>query len=844
MAKLEPYWTRINPNADLEGVTHVNLSNCYSGCLRRIDTNTITNQIEDSLIAPVPRSQIENIGNGNATSYDNWYPHVSSEKYKSVTRIREAAGQEPIATYTKFTDVHEFPSLPVMVRINGDNTSAFEERRPTMNLMKLTPEERTYLLGKYGVDNAPDIRFYQDRPILQTVTFRETKLFDISPNLRDDYKQSEEIAQILSLYKKFAEAKITHLDLSKNEFEKFPKQIFDITSLEHLNLANNKIRYIPVEVLDLPELKVLDLRGNGISALPEFLRRSPKLEVIYLQDNYMVAPVRPNCVSAKKKPKITEVTDIMDTTPDELDPHDVPFKCKGSRDVLAANKIKVHMNMLIVPNLRATEIPWLNSVEGVESLYLSDNRLSEIPEKVRSYTNLQRLYFTHNNLTKIPTWIGELKNLKMLFLESRGMATLANEFGMSPELRCLITTNDGAFFKTADMREALDTYVKILRCVPHPKPFPEEPEISQVTHALISKSLCPHSMDYLIERIPTIMENIAMLRDCRLELSKIYRKQSIYENKDRFIRDFLSDYHIFDDYPSLQAQKDEFLERYCAIDEQVQLICKDDTDLDDVLVELEVVLAFCRNNSIWDGIDAVIRTEFKEYPTLVGALVSPTTLIKATNAYRHLGAFIDEISNWLTFYNSSVTLTTLPDELYDCTNLEVLVLDDCPLTSLSPKIKQLTKLHKLSLVNCGLKEIPDLSDLRALRTLLLPLNYLTKIPGRLSAALRYLELNDNMVTGIPPSTAVSGIYYEMRTLTLAINQLTEMPDLSMFPRLHMLELDENKLTTIPVSAIRNHPTLAHVSATGNPIDAQTKMEIYVPEDEPPTNKKKMRIFKC
>ncbi|MCB0321458.1 MAG: leucine-rich repeat domain-containing protein, partial [Bdellovibrionales bacterium] len=451
-----------------------------------------------------------------------------------------------IATYTRFSEVHEFPSLPVLVRIADEDIPMFQVLYPMMTKLTLTPDDREYLLTKYGVEESSDIRFFQDRPLLHTVTFREAKLFDVPPNLRAEYKQSEEITQILSIFEKMAEAGITHLDLSHNEFEKFPKQLFNIKSLEYLDMSYNNLRYIPVEITDLVNLKVLILRGNGISAYPEFLRRAPNLVVIDLRDNYMVAPVRPNCVVPMRKPKVVEVGDAMDTTPDEPDPHAVPFKCRGSLDVLTCGKIKVHMNMLIVPNLRYTEIPWLNNVESVESLYLSNNRLSEIPEKVRSYTGLRRLYLTNNNLTHLPKWIGELKNLEMLFIEARGTDILADEFGMSPELRCLITSEDGAFFKTQDMLKVLETYLEVLPTVSHRALIPDEPEISKTTHALISKSLKPYPMKQLLNRIPVLMSSLDKMTQYREELEQIAEAQTVYEDKERFKREFTSEYVIFD----------------------------------------------------------------------------------------------------------------------------------------------------------------------------------------------------------------------------------------------------------------------------------------------------------
>lgn len=82
-------------------------------------------------------------------------------------------------------------------------------------------------------------------------------------------------------------SKVTHLDLSSNDFDQIVFKCLPNT-LVNLNLQHNHIRAIPANISVL-SLKVLDLTANRLLDLPDCLGY-PKLQILLLGGNFIHAP--------------------------------------------------------------------------------------------------------------------------------------------------------------------------------------------------------------------------------------------------------------------------------------------------------------------------------------------------------------------------------------------------------------------------------------------------------------------------------------------------------------------------------------------------------------------------
>ncbi|HTA27400.1 MAG TPA: hypothetical protein VK809_06415 [Bacteroidia bacterium] len=76
--------------------------------------------------------------------------------------------------------------------------------------------------------------------------------------------------------------------------------------------------------------------------------------------------------------------------------------------------------------------------ESVIKLDLSKQKLTEVPEDIRKFTNLQYLDLSKNKITVLPKWIGELKNLQFLILSKTKIDSLPPEFGDLTNLKYFI----------------------------------------------------------------------------------------------------------------------------------------------------------------------------------------------------------------------------------------------------------------------------------------------------------------------------------------------------------------------------------------------------------------------
>jgi Leucine-rich repeat (LRR) protein len=80
--------------------------------------------------------------------------------------------------------------------------------------------------------------------------------------------------------------------------------------------------------------------------------------------------------------------------------------------------------------------------DKVIKLVLSKKKLTEIPEEIRQFKNLQYLDLSRNKLKKLPSWIGELHSLQTLVLSHNDIDTLPPQIGMLSNLKWFIMSRD------------------------------------------------------------------------------------------------------------------------------------------------------------------------------------------------------------------------------------------------------------------------------------------------------------------------------------------------------------------------------------------------------------------
>ena len=78
--------------------------------------------------------------------------------------------------------------------------------------------------------------------------------------------------------------------------------------------------------------------------------------------------------------------------------------------------------------------------DGTRRLNLGYQELTQVPEGIRSLTDLEELSLNNNAITELPAWIGDLQNLRKLDVSSNRLASLPPELGRLvrlEDLQCL-----------------------------------------------------------------------------------------------------------------------------------------------------------------------------------------------------------------------------------------------------------------------------------------------------------------------------------------------------------------------------------------------------------------------
>lgn len=144
------------------------------------------------------------------------------------------------------------------------------------------------------------------------------------------------------------------------------------------------------------------------------------------------------------------------------------------------------------------------------------------------------------------------------------------------------------------------------------------------------------------------------------------------------------------------------------------------------------------------------------------------------------------IMNWFFFIKGIV-----PDTLSNLQLLFSLSIKNSAINKVTDKISSLAKLQSLTMDNCGLTEMPNLSDLTILNTLSLPNNHLSKLEGLYN--ITQLFLYHNEFTEVPiqaePSTLVR-IY-------MNYNPIKHFPDITLYTNLTEIRLSKTEVSAIP-----------------------------------------------
>ena len=179
---------------------------------------------------------------------------------------------------------------------------------------------------------------------------------------------------------------IRGIDLTMNNLEddRFPEVMEDMTSLRWLKLTNTQLKSIPEEISSLQKLEHLTLKKNNVMAIErEQLKGLKCLRTLNLSRNALTAK------NISSDTFDSEELNTLDLSHNELT--EVPEGVGKAKCLLVLN--------LSHNKLEAIPSQLLMNVTDLLNLDVSHNNLEALPPQLRRLTNLQTLVLSNNPLS-------------------------------------------------------------------------------------------------------------------------------------------------------------------------------------------------------------------------------------------------------------------------------------------------------------------------------------------------------------------------------------------------------------------------------------------------------------
>jgi len=177
------------------------------------------------------------------------------------------------------------------------------------------------------------------------------------------------------------------LQISHNDFVRFPSPVGSFLNLVNIDISNNGLTAIGREILNLKKLRTLTARNNLLdsSSLPKDFGIMSSLETLNLSGNrFTDLPMQ-----------LTELNNLQNL-------------------YLGANKI--------------SEIPGaVKSLSSLQVLYLGGNSLKDVPAELGYLQKLSSLVLCDNELQSLPPTFAHLRKLRRLSLHNNNLSTLPQE---------------------------------------------------------------------------------------------------------------------------------------------------------------------------------------------------------------------------------------------------------------------------------------------------------------------------------------------------------------------------------------------------------------------------------
>ncbi|EDV23314.1 uncharacterized protein TRIADDRAFT_27850 [Trichoplax adhaerens] len=270
----------------------------------------------------------------------------------------------------------------------------------------------------------------------------EVPVFSTDNTLKELYLGSNRIKNLLgSTLQKLSVVAI--MDMSENKIEFVPDEVVNMKQLERFDLTNNDISGLPCNMGNMTQLKSLILNGNPLRTLRrDIVQRGTVAILKFLRSR--IAGTIPDLASSvdTNTQGNTRINATHSSTGSNVDASEKTSEIPGDLWSVVAGSDQIRVVDFRKNVLTTVPEPLIEFSSRIEELYLSSNKLSQLPSSMANFTKLTYLDLGNNQLGNLPIEMESMTKLREIILSNNRFAAIPSVIYTLSSLEVLLATDN------------------------------------------------------------------------------------------------------------------------------------------------------------------------------------------------------------------------------------------------------------------------------------------------------------------------------------------------------------------------------------------------------------------